>query len=307
MGQLFALLFGATCGLGNIFASRAMENSDDDRFTGQFIILLINNVINFLVLIIYLILGNRFNINIPGIMFFCISGFFISFLGRAAFFSSIPYIGVSRSSIFKITSPMFGIAGGVIILGEVMSFRALASTILVIAGIIYITLETTKGNNEDDASVLNVASSFIYMPKKGILLGLLSGFFMGIGNVFRKIGINYIPSSILGTCIGTFVGLITVTIFQIANGRKRELMEAVKNLNIDFILSGIFSSIAMFSTFISLKYIPVSYSNSISASESLFTMMWSLIICGKKELLTIRTLIGALLVITGIILLLIFK
>lgn len=303
MGQLFALIFGASSGLGNIFASRSMANKDNDRFTGQFTILFVNNIINFTVLIIYLVLGNRINVNTQGLIFFSIAGFFISFLSRGAFFASIPYIGVSRASVFKITSPMFGIVGGIIILGEVLSLGALAGIIVVIVGIMFLFLETMKVNHTDKTSVFDVVSSFIYMPKKGILLGLLSGFFLGIGNVFRKIGVTHISSSILGSCIGTLVGFISVAIYQAANGKKRELIEAVKSLNTDFLLAGVFSSIAMFSIFLSLKHIPVSYANTISITESLFTMLWGLMIFGNKEIITIRTLFCAIIVIAGIALL----
>lgn len=305
MGQLFALLFGASCGLGNVFASKAMGHKNNDKFTGQYIILFVNSIFSLTVLIVYLIFGAAIDINVPGLLFFGIAGVLISFLSRGVFFSAISYIGVSRVSVFKITSPMFAIVGGVVILGEVLNWKALASTIVVIAGILFMSLETMRENHTDKDSVLNVASSIISIPKKGILLGLLSGFLLGIGSVFRKLGVTYIPSSILGACVGSLAGFFSIVIFQVINGKAGELLKATKNMSRDYFMSGIFSSIAMFSMFIALKYIPVSHANSIGASESLFTMFWSLIICGNKEILTIRTLIGAIIVITGITILMI--
>jgi len=307
LGQLFALMFGASCGLGNVFASKAMEHKDIDRFTGLYTILFINNIFNFTILFIYLIPGHSIDINVSGLVFFGIAGFLISFLSRGAFFSAISYIGVSRASIFKITSPMYAIVGGIVILGEVLSGKALVFTTIVIAGILFISLETMSRDHSDKTSVLYVASSIISMPKKGIALGLLSGFLLGIGNVFRKLGVTYVSSSIIGACVGSMAAFFSIAIFQIIKGKGNELSEAIKNINRDYFLSGIFSSIAMFSMFISLKYISVSYANSITTSESLFTMLWSIIIFGKKEILTVRTFIGAIIVITGIIFLMIFK
>lgn len=306
MGQLFALLFSASYGLSNVFTSKAIGQKGIDRFTGQYITVFINSVINLVVFIIYIISGASMDINPPGLLFFAIAGFFNNFLCRRAFYAAIPYIGVSRAGAFKITSPMFAIIGGVLILGEALHGKVLIGATIVILGILFLSLETLRQNHTDESSILNVADNLISMPKKGILLALLSGFLLGIGNIFRKLGVNYIPSSILGVFIGSIVALISIAIFQTMKGKARELLHATKNMSRDYLLSGVFSSIALYSVFMSLKYIPVSYANSIGASESLFTMLWSLIICGNKEILTIRTLIGAIIVITGITILMVF-
>lgn len=306
MGQLYALLFSASYGLSNVFTSKAINNKEIDRFTGQYITILINTIINLLVLMLYLLSGAIININFMGVLFFGIAGFLNSFLSRGVFYTAITYIGVSRAGVLKITSPMFAIIGGVVILHEVMHSKALIGALAVILGILFLSLEIIRQSQSNNDSVLDVASSFIFMPKKGILLALLSGFILGIGSVFRKLGVNYIPSSILGTSIGSIIAFLTIIIFQVGNGKANELISATRNMNKDYLMSGLFSSIALYCVFLSLKYIPVSLVNSIGASESLFTMLWSLFICGKKELLTVRTLMGAIIVVIGIAILLMF-
>lgn len=306
MGQFFALLFSASYGLSNVFISRAIGHKEIDRFIGQYTTVFVNTIINFVVLIVYLISGNSLDINFPGLLFFSIAGFLNSFLSRGVFYAAIPYIGVSRAGVFKITSPMFSIIGGVVILNEVLHRQVWTGAIVVIFGILFLSLETIRLDHTKEDSVLNMVGSFASMPKKGILLALLSGFLLGIGNVFRKLGVNCIPSSILGVFVGSVAAFLSILIFQVINGKAKELASATKNMNKDYLLSGIFSSIALYCVFLALKYIPVSYSNSIGASESLFTMLWSLIICGKKEILTIHTFIGAIIVIAGITILMMF-
>lgn len=306
MGQLFALLFGASYGLSNVFVSKAVGHNENDKFIGQYITLLINSIFNIIILIVYLIFDAKITINFPGVLFFSVAGFFNSFLSRGIFLMSIPYIGVSRAGVFKITSPLFAIIGGVVILNETLNEKALIATIVIIIGILYVSLETIRKNQSDESSVLDVASSIISIPRKGIILGLLSGLLLGIGNVFRKIGISYIPSSIFGVTLGSLIALFSSVIFQALRGKTKELLLATKNIDRNYFISGVFSSIALYCIFIALKYIPVSYANSIGASESLFTMLWSLVICGNKEILTIRTLVGAIIVIAGITMLMIF-
>lgn len=303
MGQLFALLFSASYGLSNVFTSRAIGNKDVDRFTGQYITVFVNTLINLAVLMVYLMSGPNVNINYKGILFFGIAGFLNSFLSRGIFYSAIPYIGVSRAGAFKITSPMFSIIGGVVVLNEVLHRKALIGAVIVISGILFLSLETVRQNHADKNSVLDAASSFMCIPKKGIMLGLLSGFLLGVGNIFRKLGVVCIPSSIIGVFAGSLAAFFALIIFQSVKGKARELVSATKHMSKDYLLSGIFSSIALYCVFMSLKYIPVSYANSIGASESLFTMLWSLAICGKKEVLTVYTFIAAIIVIAGIALL----
>lgn len=297
MGQLFALLFAVNYGLSNVFASKAIETREIDKFTGLYITLFINSMISITVFTVYLLSGAKIAINLTGIVFFGIAGFLNSFLTRGVFFMAIPYIGVSRAGIFKITSPIYAILGGVLILNEVMKGKALIGAITIFTGIIFISLETIREKHKEDISVLN---SVITMPKKGIGLGLLSGFFLGTGNIFRKLGIIHIPNSILGASVGSLVAFFAILIFQLVKGKKQELFLAIRDINRDYFLSGAFSSVALYCLFVALYFIPVSYANSISASESLFTMFWSLVLCGKKEILTVRTFIGAVIIIIGI-------
>lgn len=304
LGQVFALLFGASYGLSNLYLSKGVDYNHDSKLLGQYITLLINSIINITVFVAFLIYGIKIEYNIAGILFFSVAGFFNSFLSRGIFLMTIPYIGVSRAGIFKVTSPVFAILGGVIFLNEKFIGKGLIGAIIVIIGIFCVSLETVKRNQCSQYSKNGTDNKNTFKSKKGILLGILSGFLLGIGNVFRKIGVNYIPSSILGVTLGSLIALISIVVFHAIYGNMHQLLIATKRMNKDYLMSGIFSSIALYLLFLSLKYIPVSYSNSIGvASESLFTICWSFIILGNKESVTVRTFISAVIVIIGIIML----
>lgn len=307
MGQVFALLFSASYGLSNIFTSKAIDERSIDKFTGQYITLIVNSVINTMVLIVYYISVKNISVNYLGIFFFAIAGFFNSFLSRGIFYSAIPYIGVSRAGIFKITSPVFAILGGIVILGERIQTNMLIGAFVVLLGISMLTIETIHKSSISMDQKNNTLHSLSNIPNKGIVLGLLSGLVLGVGNVFRKIGINYLPSSIIGVFIGSIVALITIMIYQIIQGKGQELILTTKTINKNYLLSGIFSSLALYFVFISLKYIPVSYTNSIGASESLFTMLWSIVILKKVEIITVRTIFSAITVIAGIAILMMIE
>ena len=299
LGQIFAVLFSASYGLSNVFTAKALSNATIDKFTGQYITLLVNSVINLIVLLIYFLFFTTETIEPVGILYFAIAGFFNSFLSRGIFYASIPYIGVSRAGILKITSPLFAITGGILILGEKLSKYGYIGAALVISGIFLLSIETMRAQRigilgKDKEKVSSI----------GVALGILSGFILGVGNIFRKLGINSIPSSIIGASIGSFAALVAIIIYKILVGKKEDLINSTKLINKDYLISGILSSLALYCVFISLKYIPVSQTNSIGASESLFTMLWSTILLKKRELINARIIIISLIVISGISILL---
>ncbi|HQA47625.1 MAG TPA: hypothetical protein PK985_03790 [Bacillota bacterium] len=93
MGQLLALFFSISYGLSNVFTSKAMEHGEFDRFTGLYITVLINTIINALVIIVYLSFVNSIEINLKGIMFFGIAGLLNSFLARGVFLLPFHILG----------------------------------------------------------------------------------------------------------------------------------------------------------------------------------------------------------------------
>ena len=308
MGQLFSLISAASWGISNIYVLNATENENIDRFTGVIITLLVNNIINVIILGIYFLSSPEIIINMKGMLYFGVAGFLNGFVGRALLFLSISYIGASRAGLFKVTSPMFAILGGIFILRESISGSIWIGIVIVLTGVLMISLETVRNStiiqangNKGCINRINIS-----MPKQGIILGLLSGFFLGSGNMFRKLGVIFIPNPFLGVAVGSFTALSAALLFQLINGNFGKFISAVKKMNKYYVMSGFLTSMALYSLFSALKYTSVTVSNSIAASEPLFTILASLILLGKKEVLTIRTFIGASVVIVGIIFLIIY-
>lgn len=315
MGVLFATLSAASWGISNIFARKGLEDKNVDACTGLFISLLVNNVMNVLIISVYLAIGGSIHINLPGMLLFMGGGILNSCAGRGILFASISMIGASRGGVLKATYPLYAVLGGVFLLGERVSGRVLIGIAIILGGIILISLETAEKKGilavNNDAAVTagggtGNGSLPIFqqsMSKKGIALGLLASFFLGSGNVFRKAGLAYIPSSLVGVSAGALVALFFITAFQLWRGKKDQLILALKKPNIAYYLVGVFTSFGLYSLFLALKLLPISLANPIASSEPLFTMLASLIILGEKEVLTIRTFLLALVIIAGVVIL----
>lgn len=186
MGQIFALLNAIFMGLGNVCARKGMEDGKIDRFSGLFVTLVINNLLNCFFLVIYFWRYDGVQFNLPGLFYNVIAGFLNSFAGRWALFISISYIGASRAGILKIVTPLFAILGGVFLLKETISLQSWLGIMVVLAGVVCISVETTENEGRlavdgpkatparPNCSVNNTGST---LPQKGIVLGLLASLF----------------------------------------------------------------------------------------------------------------------------------
>jgi uncharacterized membrane protein len=143
--------------------------------------------------------------------------------------------------------------------------------------------------------------------REGIIIGIISCLFLASGNLMRKVGLQYINNSVLGVTIGSFVGLLAYGIYFLIKGDKKQIALALKTFNKDYLFGGIFTSAALYLVFFSMQLIPISVTNSVAASEPLFTIIMSyLLLKNNKENITYLTVIGGFLIIIGTVILMLF-
>lgn len=301
MGEFLALLYAVFMGTGNVFARKGMEDGID-RISGLIITLVINNLMNFFLLTVYFTLYGGVALNWPGLFFNVVAGFLNSFAGRWALFYSISYIGASRAGVLKVITPIFAIIGGVVLLNEIITIPAWIGIIIVLAGVVLISIETAE--KKDCLAVTEFAAqSRGNIPLKGIIIGLIASLFFAGGNVCRKVGVTFLPSPLMGVTIGSLVALISAVSVQLALGKGGQIIAALKNINRSYLFSGITNALALYCLFWSLELTSISVVSSIGASEALFTILVGKVLLRKKEYLNWRLIIGALVVIGGVIML----
>jgi drug/metabolite transporter (DMT)-like permease len=77
---------------------------------------------------------------------------------------------------------------------------------IIIIGITLIILDTQKTFSERG----HFRIEELMKNKKllsGSLIGLLSGFSYGLGNILRKVAVNYYPNTLIGAAIGSIIAL----------------------------------------------------------------------------------------------------
>ena len=121
-------------------------------------------------------------------------------LGRVFMFLGIHNLGVARAMPLMATNPLFTAVFAYTILAERPGPLIWAGTLLVVLGCVGITMKGAAGAAFE--------RRYLWMPIAGVI-----GF--SVSNIFRKAGMNEVPSPLLGITMTSLAGMV----FLLALGR----------------------------------------------------------------------------------------
>jgi drug/metabolite transporter (DMT)-like permease len=308
MGELLALAAGLFFGLSNITIRQGQLQQEMDQFTGIFVGVVLNNALNLLLLALFVLRGSPFPpMNLQAAGYFAAAGLLTSFMGREFLFKSIRLIGPSRAVALKITAPVFTVILGILVLHEKIAIPSFLGIGLILTATYFISLEQGAAQRKSGRPV--DVKTFLDKKRyrKGVAAALLAGMALGAGNVFRKMGMLYYGSPVVGVSISSFAALLYMLILLARRGRLGDALESLpKMLKGGYLWTGALTSLALYSTFSALLFSPVSIVNSIKAAEPLFTITGSYLLLRSREVITKRLVYLTLLVIAGVILIAVF-
>lgn len=262
IGVFYALLVAYGYASSNFHMKKGMENGAKD--VGVFYTLLVNFSLA-LFLALYVLLKNPGILNLPGIVFFVLSGIMGPILGRLTFYTAINHIPITLASSIKITAPIFAAVIAFIALGETLSTTAIGGMFIVIFGL----YQLSRPQNSTEGKVIGDSL------KLGLAFALLSALSFAGGNVFRKFSLQYIDSAVLGLAISTLSSLIFYLIYFTIKGRFKEFKATPPTARKNFIVGGIFTTLGTFCYFLALKTIPVAIAVTLANTEPIFVMFLS--------------------------------
>jgi len=314
IGELFALVAAVLWSLHVIFARKAHSKNVTsanplDPMVGLFITIFVNNVVNFFVL------TTRFFISPPsapacvtGIIAIAIVGVSNSFVGRGMLFLCVGILGAARTGLTRATMPVFVLLGGVLVLGERFSPQAWLGIGIVFLSLFMMSIDTVRKENQHNAETgrLDTEKSRAGRIRlmKGIAIGMSAAMIMGSGSILRKAGVDILSDPILAVSIDSFSALIACVTVLLIRRKGRDILRAIKNIEFNYMMSGLFASAGLYTMMYALSLIPVAITNSITATEPLFTILFVWLMKeGKKEKLGIQTLLFGIIMFTGTIIL----
>ena len=312
-GEFFALVSAFCWSLHMIYARKAQTKNNRsanpmDPMLGLFITIFVNNVINAIALVVRHFVWDPVPINQAGLMFFVFGGLTNVLIGRGLLFTCVSMLGAARAGLTKAMVPVFSLLGGIFLLGERLGSWSWLGICIVIFGLFLMSFDTMR--RESKKHVETIQSDTIKKKAdrlrfiKGIVFGLVAALFFGAGNVFRKAGVTVLPDTILAVSVGAIFALFACVLVLLIQRKGRDMLLAIKNIEFNYAISGVFASGAIYALVTALQLIPVSLANPISATEPLFTifLVW-LMKEGKKEGLGIQTLFFGVIMVIGTIIL----
>ena len=205
-------------------------------------------------------------------------------LGRMFMFLGIHNLGVSRAMPLMATNPLFTAVLAYSILGERPGPYIWAGTFLVVAGCVAITM---KGKTEPGWN-----RRAIWLP-----LAAVAGF--SISNIFRKAGMEAVPSPILGITLTSLTGLIFLLLsmrFMPAGHRPNLKWGKVWTF---YGVCGLINSFAFLSHFAAIRYGDLTVISPLSATAPFFALTLSLFFLRDLERVTAWIVSGTVFVVAG--------
>ena len=226
-------------------------------------------------------------VNVTSALLFALSGVLAPGLARLFFFQSIQKVGALITSSVMPSQPIITAIFAVIILSEKPSPKIWIGIIAIIIGAIIIEASMSKNRTQ------KVKTPWIILPLLGVIFGSL-------GDPIRKIALNISNEPILGTIIANFASLILYYATYFFKIKKDRPIKS-EDFKLMF-LTGIIMALAWIFTFYALSYGEVTKVTPIINTQPLFIYFLAHFFPKEIGKVNLRPLIGAIIILTGLIL-----
>ncbi len=201
------------------------------------------------------------------------------------FMFGISKIGVSRAAPIKGSSPIFASTLAVIFLGEQPEWYHMAGVLLVVSGIAVISSGGTGGK----------------WRRIHVLWPIAAAVVAGMGAVFWRMGLPLFPDAIAGAAVGmgAALSIVAVCAFLFVRDQFREGVRAGWK---PFAFMGVAAAFGSFFYANALQIGEVYRMTALIQTSPLITVLFALILLRRAENITWRVPAGAMLTVSGAIL-----
>ena len=226
------------------------------------------------------------------ILIFAVVGLFQPGLTRLLTYKGIETLGVAITDPIRASTPLFSALFAILFLGEAMTVPIFFATIVIIAGI---TLLSHRGG-----SLQKIRFLYILYPLSASLLA-------GVSQVLRKFGLAAIPHPFLAAAV-TATSSFAVSLLIVLISEKRRATFLLNKECLPFYLAaGVAVSLGMVSIYYALDLGKVTVVIPIASTGPLFSLTLSALFLRDVEKVTPKIVIGACLIISGVLLITLWK
>lgn len=235
--------------------------------------------------------GSLAHLLAPATPVFLLAGMFAPALARLTYYESINLIGVARAATISNTTPLFSAVLAVPVLGEDLTWRIAAGTLLIVLGVVLAVRQEGGATAAGDGG---------RSLTTGALLALNTAVMASISFMLRKIGLRMLPDPVLGAAL-TVTGSLVVLVPYVSTRRRREPLRAARGSFIWLMAGGLLSTGGFLAYYLALslgdvvRVTPLSNTTPLFAVALLYTFR-------QVEQVTARTAVGAVLAVAGVLL-----
>jgi drug/metabolite transporter (DMT)-like permease len=223
---------------------------------------------------------------------FALSGVIGTFVGRRMLFDAVRLLGPARASVFHSTAPIFALVGAWLFADERLGIYELVVMVIVMAGLLFTQPRATYTSAHPDASAL----------RGGMLAGLVAVAGFGFSNVVRGTGVRDWNEPVLGAVISATVALLC----QVAATRnwaaiRAQFRAADRKAYWLYAACGVSTSVGAIFLAAAMRHMEIALSVLVVHSTPLVIFPVSVFVLRNREELAPRTVMGAVLVLLGIV------
>ena len=287
---LFAIGAGILLAIGNNIARAGVINKDP--LSGTAISIFSGTILLFLIMIMTNQFNEVFKLDWKSIMYLSISGILGFVCGRSILFYCSKIIGVSRTQVVMSSSIIHTVILGWIILGETLSVKEIAATIIMILGVIMISLSSNSKHGEQQID----KKKFM----KGFLIATTGAVLVAIASILIAIVVNGYSSPYSGVFVSYIAARASLLVIILPREGFKEMIKDKKTTKL-FIIHGIITGLAQLSRYLAISLGSVVIVQPINLSVNpVVTIILASIFFNKIENINLRVWVSLLLVILGI-------
>jgi len=224
---------------------------------------------------------------------FALGGIVGTFLGRRFLFDAVKLLGPSRASVFHSTAPAFALIGAWLLAGEALGWYE-----LLLMAIVWIGLWLTQPRAGSKGALSPVAL------RRGMFVGLMTVAGFGLGNVLRGLAMRGWEEAVFGTVVASMAALLC----QLIATRnwapiRAEFRKADRVGILLYVACGVTTATGAIFAALAMKRMEIALVVLVVHTTPLVIFPVSVFVLRNREDLTPRTLLGAILVLSGIALL----
>ena len=295
-GALWALAAGAGFGFFQALNRQAVRGMD--VYVATFVQLLVSSVVLVAISLVTEDTSLVFSTPIAAILSFVAAGFFHFLIGWTLLNASQKRIGAARTSPLIATVPLFGV---IVAAATIKEFPTWVEMI----GIAIIVLGAYLVSKEGETSATHNTST----PRYAALLrtswmGLAASFFWAVSPVFIRIGLQGLPSPMLGVTIGVTASAICYAVILLWQ-RERWLGVPIASEAWTFkLLAGLLVGLSTWMRWVALDLAPIAVVLALTTISSPLVIVLAPLISGKHlERVTAMLWAGTGLILFGALLL----